>query len=72
MASDFVFQEGGIQKLFDLCREDILDVLRAQALRAIATLCCVSKSILELEEVWKIITSYLHEMVHCLAKRWLH
>lgn len=37
--------------MFDLCRGEILDVLRAQSLRAIATLCCVSKSILELEEV---------------------
>lgn len=37
--------------MFDLCKDEVLDVLRAQALRAIATLCCISKSIIELEEV---------------------
>ncbi|XP_067947908.1 protein inscuteable homolog isoform X2 [Watersipora subatra] len=45
-----IAREGGVQRLFELCRSDILEVLRAQCLRAIATLCCVSKSILELEE----------------------
>ena len=40
-----------MQILFDLCLDPVMVQLHAQALRAVATVCCVSESIEELEKV---------------------
>lgn len=46
-----LLQEGGVPILFDLCQDARMSQLHAQALRAIATVCCVPESIEELERV---------------------
>ncbi|XP_046378555.2 protein inscuteable homolog [Haliotis rufescens] len=43
-------REGGVRALLDICRTDSLEFAHAQALRALATVCCVPESIMELEK----------------------
>ena len=40
-----------MQILFDLCLDPVMTQLHSQALRAVATVCCVTESIEELEKV---------------------
>ena len=51
LSHTFTLQEGGIGALFATCRRQDLQSVHGQALRAVATICCVSESILELEKV---------------------
>ncbi|XP_064611616.1 protein inscuteable homolog isoform X2 [Liolophura sinensis] len=46
-----IAREGGLRVLFDICRSTSLQGSQSQALRAVATICCVTESILELERV---------------------
>lgn len=43
-------QEGCIRALFEISRTDTLEFAHVQSLRALATICCVPESILELEK----------------------
>ncbi|XP_013413958.1 protein inscuteable homolog isoform X1 [Lingula anatina] len=45
-----IAREGGVRVLFEVCRQSKFEFAHSQALRAIATVCCVSESILELEK----------------------
>ena len=47
---NFFLQEGCIRALFEICRTDTLAFAHVQSLRALATICCVAESILELEK----------------------
>ncbi|XP_064611624.1 protein inscuteable homolog isoform X3 [Liolophura sinensis] len=47
----YIMEEGGLRVLFDICRSTSLQGSQSQALRAVATICCVTESILELERV---------------------
>lgn len=40
-----------MRALFDVCRRPEMEPVHGQALRAVATICCVSESISELEKV---------------------
>ncbi|CAI9740269.1 Protein inscuteable homolog [Octopus vulgaris] len=44
-------REGVMQSLFNICNMETLLKVRAQALRAISTICCIPESIQELEKV---------------------
>ena len=46
-----VFQEGAVQILFDLILDSSMTQIHAQALRALATVCCITESIEALEKV---------------------
>ncbi|ELT97127.1 hypothetical protein CAPTEDRAFT_182206 [Capitella teleta] len=46
-----ISREGGVQRLFEVCRSPSQQYGHAQALRAIATVCCITESIHELEMV---------------------
>ncbi|KAL5009728.1 hypothetical protein ScPMuIL_012033 [Solemya velum] len=42
-------REGAVRSLFDVCRADTLDFAHPLALRALATICCVTETLLEFE-----------------------
>ncbi|KAL8619027.1 hypothetical protein ACOMHN_020725 [Nucella lapillus] len=44
-----VAREGGVRGLLDVCRRETLTFTRAQALRALATICCAAECIAEFE-----------------------
>ncbi|WAR07922.1 INSC-like protein [Mya arenaria] len=50
MALGYLVQEGCIRALFEISRTDTLEFAHVQSLRALATICCVPESILELEK----------------------
>ncbi|KAL3881407.1 hypothetical protein ACJMK2_027852 [Sinanodonta woodiana] len=43
-------REGAVRALFEICKTESLAFVHVQALRALATICCVAESILELEK----------------------
>jgi hypothetical protein len=78
----FMLQEGGVETLFRVCREASMEFAHSLALRGIATVCCVSESITELEKVCLIIQlslfielTYLDQLVYiqiCLFDLQIH
>jgi hypothetical protein len=46
------WQEGGVVALFKVCRQDSFRCLYPQALRTLASICCVEEGVHQLEKVW--------------------
>ena len=47
----FSCQEGGVVALFKVCRQDSFRCLYPQALRTLASICCVEEGVHQLEKV---------------------
>ena len=47
----FSLQEGGVVALFKVCRQDAFRCLYPQALRTLASICCVEEGVHQLEKV---------------------
>ena len=51
MTFSFPCQEGGVVALFKVCRQDTFRCLYPQALRTLASICCVEEGVHQLEKV---------------------
>lgn len=51
MIFSFPWQEGGVVALFKVCRQDSFRCLYPQALRTLASICCVEEGVHQLEKV---------------------
>lgn len=51
MTFSFSWQEGGVVALFKVCRQDSFRCLYPQALRTLASICCVEEGVHQLEKV---------------------
>ena len=58
-------QEGGMPSLFEVIHRSTLQAVHAQALRAIATICCIAESIAELEKVGAIWCALMYASCDC-------
>lgn len=62
-------QEGGVVALFKVCRQDSFRCVYPQALRTLASICCVEEGVHQLEKV-KAVVSGLKSLSQLVLEAW--